>query len=70
MVIRSLAIPKRLRTYDVSDAISSKQNGASQLFLRIASHVAGHHSEGHAEAQALEITKPECDQTAPFVAIG
>jgi len=62
----SLAALERLWTNDVSDTVTGKQNRASQLLLRVACDIAADHGKTHAEAQPLEETKPESNETWPF----
>ena len=61
----------RLPTYlwadDVADAVTDEKGSAGQLFLRVAGDVAADHREAHREADGLERTEPECNQTAPFL---
>ena len=64
-----LAINECLRPNDIPNTIPSKQNGANQLFLGVACHIAANHRQAETEYQSLEIAEPKCHQPTPLVVV-
>jgi hypothetical protein len=59
-----------LRADDVPNAIAREEQGGSELFLSVPSDITAYHSKTQGEAEALEVAKPESDETTPFVVGG